>query len=302
MSRPHSKIRISFCTDGTGALLTSNVFCCTSVAALDGVCVCVATDILVRCAMQMKKRPLPSTSKPLVFENIIKVPKSNLNTPQFQDAVLRQVNACALRFFTAISYSIGFPECTYPVTVRLRRVMKANKKATAVLKTVKPLIDKLEESARFIQTERANVTFSPKDVAAMDAWSATLQASGKASPIARHYKVWCAADANRRRKMEAVQDVRGSEFDTGSARGKRAADDDSDAEESGEEPDSDLNDDVAVDAEDDASDASSADEGDDTEAPASRKKRRVADMGDDADDILGDFSMKEFEFDDDDSE
>eukprot|EP00041_Stephanoeca_diplocostata_P019761 m.429838 g.429838 ORF g.429838 m.429838 type:complete len:825 (+) comp21389_c0_seq2:105-2579(+) len=238
---------------------------------------------------EMKKRPLPSTSKPLVFDNIIKVPKSNLNTPQFQEAVLSQINACALRFFTAIAYSIGFPECTFPVTVRLRRVLKANKKSTVVLKTVKPLIDKLEESARFIQTERANVTFSPKDVAAMDAWSATLRASGKMSPIARHYKVWCATDANRRRKMEAVQDVRGNEFDTDdAARGQHAADDDDGDEEV---PGGDLNDDVSAEE-----DAASSEEEDDA---ASRKKRRISHLDDDADDILGDFSMKEFDFDDD---
>lgn len=250
---------------------------------------------------EMKKRPAPSTSKPLVFENILKVPKSNLSTPQFQEAVLNLVNACSLRYFAAISYSIGFPECTFPVIVHLRKIVKASK-ASSVAKIVKPLIEKMEETAKYIQHERANVTFGPKDINAMETWSAVLKDKA-ATPVARHYKVWCTADAHRQRKMAAVQHVSGDDF---RKQGRRDRDADS------EESDEDNGFGASLAKRKTAKENGAATKKREKHKPA--KKAAVEeslsahddddddnnnDDDNDDDDVLGDFSMKEFEFDED---
>lgn len=50
---------------------------------------------------EMKKRPKPTTGKPMILRNILKVPKSQLNTPQFQDAAATEAASLALRVYSS---------------------------------------------------------------------------------------------------------------------------------------------------------------------------------------------------------
>jgi hypothetical protein len=89
-------------------------------------------------AAEMKKRPSPQTGKPLVMQNLLKVSKGQLNTPQFQDAVAAECASIALKVYAGMAYSIAFPEATFPDTVRLRKVLKSCKSAS-VTKRIKPV-------------------------------------------------------------------------------------------------------------------------------------------------------------------
>ena len=182
-------------------------------------------------AAEMKRRPKPTTGKPIVFENALKIGKKQLPTPQFQDAVVTSVCNLAVKFYAAIATSISFPECVYPDTVRLRKWIKGCK-AKHVIKKLKPILEKIEENSQFITAARANVTFSPKDASKADAWSTALAETGK-SPLQRHYKVWLAAELNRQKLKESVQDIKGDDFEKSAA----AADGNSDGEEDGSDGD-----------------------------------------------------------------
>ena len=181
-------------------------------------------------AAEMKRRPKPTTGKPIVFENALKIGKKQLPTPQFQDAVVTSVCNLAVKFYAAIATSISFPECVYPDIVRLRKWIKGSK-AKHVIRKLKPILEKIEENSEYITAARANVTFSPKDSAKADAWSAALAETGK-SPLQRHYKVWLAAELNRQKLKESVQDIKGDDFEKSAA-----ADSNSDGDDAGSDGD-----------------------------------------------------------------
>lgn len=174
---------------------------------------------------ELKKKPKPVTGKPLVLQNLLKVPKSQLNSPQFQDAAAAEATSLALRAYTGLAYSISFPECVFPEIVRIRKFLKECK-SVSVSKRLKPVLEKLEENSAFIQRNRANGGFSPKDHAAVTAWEETLKAAGQ-SPLARYYRVLEASEENRKRMQEATQVVEGEDYRKRS-RAQDDSDDDSD--------------------------------------------------------------------------
>lgn len=159
---------------------------------------------------EMRKKPKPSTGRPLLFEDMLKVPKGMMNGPQFQDATLANALELSLDYFASIACSISFPECVFPDTVRLKAYIKRTK-AKHVINKLKPLLEKLEENARFIEGRRAHVSFAPKDTAEIAQWRGDLERSGQ-SPLMRYHKVWRASEANRKKLLAASQDIQGDDF------------------------------------------------------------------------------------------
>jgi len=230
---------------------------------------------------EMKKKPKPATGKPLIFEAMLRVSKKQLPLPQFQDAVLKNALDSAVKFYGSLATSISFPECVYPDTVRLRKYIKTCK-AKHITKKLRVLLEKLEENSEFIMSARANVGFSPKDVAKADAWSAALKQGAK-SPLQRHYKVWLAADANRRKMNEAVQEAEGDDFE------KQAKD--SDEEDNEEEEDAES---TATEKNTKKKKAQATTKEADDDADAMEED----DDDEDEDDVVGEFAMSDFELSD----
>ena len=117
----------------------------------------------------------------------------------------------------------------------------------------------------------------------MARWRANLESEGK-SPLLRYYRVCKAAAENRRKIQKAVQDVEGDEYQP--AEGKRAADSDSDD---------------ASDSEGSTSEAKSAGAAHAKLAAKPAKKRaRGGTTGaadeEEADDVVEEFAMSDFEF------
>jgi len=236
---------------------------------------------------EMKRNAKPSSGKPIFFDNLLKCPKSHIDTKHFQDAVLNQVIELALGFYSSIAYSIGFPECVFPDLVRLRKFMKQSK-AKSVKGKLRPLIEKLDENSHFITTERSAVTFSPKDWEEVQQWRMVLETGGK-SPLARYCKVWRAAEKNRQSMMTAVQDVEGEDYEkattaaAASAKKKKAS---SREEEDDEEGDGDDGDEDG--AEEDAEDS-------DGDVGAFQD----IEIAGGEDDVLAEFAMSDFALDSD---
>ena len=228
---------------------------------------------------ELKARPRPSTEKPVTFDTELKVSKARLNSPQFQEAVVEQAMDVALQYYAAIACSIGFPEAVFPDTLRIRAILKAAKGRT-VAKRLRPLLEKLEENAAYIATERAHVPFSPKDTAQVAKWEAQLAARGK-SPLARHFKVHRSSTAEKSKLQAATQVVEGDDYEP--------ATDSSDEGES-----------------DNEGTAGKRARGKDAHSAGSKKRSRTAAAphanDEDEEDTVGDFSLKDFDFGDSDGE
>lgn len=141
---------------------------------------------------EMKKPPKPATLKPLDFATTLRAPAGYLRTRVYQDGVAEQVVELLAEFFVQWAKSIAFPELQLPVTVMLRRWLKAvssssttfapsknnknmNKYASnrgkeaggnrniKIQRQVSLLIQKLDANARWIEERRNQVQFSPRD-------------------------------------------------------------------------------------------------------------------------------------------
>lgn len=125
---------------------------------------------------EMKKPAKASTLKPLDFLSNIRAPASHLKTRVYQDGVGEQVVELLGEFFVLWTKSIAFPELQLPVTIMLKRWLKAVSKSSTGNKNGKLnqsillIIQKSEANSKWIEERRNKVTFSPKDRAEVESF------------------------------------------------------------------------------------------------------------------------------------
>jgi nucleolar complex protein 2 len=110
---------------------------------------------------EIKKKPKPSTLKPLDFAVTIRAPKSYLRTRVYQDGLAEQVVELFSEFYVLYSKSIAFPELAIPTIVLVKRFIKKSKNAK-FNSALHLLVAKLEANAKFIQEKRQSVDFAPE--------------------------------------------------------------------------------------------------------------------------------------------
>ena len=79
---------------------------------------------------------------------------------------------------SAVHGSIGFPEITVPITVVLRKAMKRAKSAGSSGKDVghiKTLLERVEESSRWVEQKRKGVHLAPGKIDAIGEWEKDLK-------------------------------------------------------------------------------------------------------------------------------
>lgn len=113
----------------------------------------------------------------------------------------------------AVHGSIGFPEITVPIVVLLRRSLKAAKSNSAAAGTakeqgmVKTLLERVEESAKWVENLRKNVPFAPGKMAAVADWEGGLKRQLNGAPLSKYLKVQLKAREKRRKLLEKVRHV-----------------------------------------------------------------------------------------------
>ncbi|KAI1342778.1 Noc2p family protein [Xylariaceae sp. FL0016] len=125
---------------------------------------------------EMKKSPKPSTLKAFDFSVAYKAPKSYSRTRTYQDGVGDQVVELFAEYFVLWSTNIAFPEFALPVVIMIKRWLKQSRKKSGGNNNGKLrsglvlLVQKLEANAKFIESKRARVDFSPRDRSQVDAF------------------------------------------------------------------------------------------------------------------------------------
>jgi nucleolar complex protein 2 len=120
-------------------------------------------------AAEMKKPAKAATLKPLDFAANIRAPASYLKTKVYQDGVGEQVVELLAEFFVLWTRSIAYPELQLPVTVMLKRWLKAASSSSdgnrngKLNQALLLLVQKSESNARWIEERRNKINFSPKD-------------------------------------------------------------------------------------------------------------------------------------------
>lgn len=163
--------------------------------------------------------------KPLQFTCILRLNKGQLLENGFRDEVVEQIFGLTLDHMAHESFTISYPDLAVPSIITLKQYVKRCKNSN-YSKKLKQLCDKLMESAKVVEGERAKCTFTLKDSQLIAAWESKMQ--NKGTPLLTFYESWSKTNM-RVKKRSAVGTDEISDFNLPtidrSKRAKRPRDD-----------------------------------------------------------------------------
>lgn len=173
---------------------------------------------IITSTISPSSKPKSSTLKPLDLENQIRVPQQYVKTQIYHEGITEETVYLLAEWLCSpvVHSSIGFPEITVPIVVILRRSLKSaksNPAASSISKEqgiVKTLLERIEESAKWVEAQRKG-TFSPGAIAAVSDWEQRLRSQLEHAPLSKYLKVQLKAREKRRRLLEKVRHMNGWE-------------------------------------------------------------------------------------------
>jgi nucleolar complex protein 2 len=185
----------------------------------------------------MKRLGRKGTLKPLEWDLGFKCGKEYKGSRVYQDGIGEQVYELMTEYYAQFSTSISFPELTIPAVVQLKRYIKKSG-LIKLNKQLSGLVEKLEQNARFVETERNKADFAPSDAAGV---SGFLRSHDKEkTPMGSYWKGLKRGVMAKRKMIEEARKDRADEEDrTGSSRRKGGDDDEDDEEDEVESMDED---------------------------------------------------------------
>ncbi|KAI9512144.1 Noc2-domain-containing protein [Russula earlei] len=130
-----------------------------------------------------------STLRPLDLDTVLRVPRQYLHTHVYSENLAQEAILLTAEWLSAraVHGSIAFPELVVPIVSSLRRALKTAHRGPKVSATVKTLLERIEESARWTSQRRAGVNFAPGNTAAVGLWEANLELDD--APLIKYARV-----------------------------------------------------------------------------------------------------------------
>lgn len=159
------------------------------------------------------KKPKPSTLRPLDFDVNIRAPSEYLKTRVYIEGLVDEAVFVLAEWLASapVQGSIAFPEIVVPVIVSLRKGLKSMKGASKGVPgkefgLVKGLIERVEESAKWVEQNRKNVKFGPGQMADVEKWESELKTEG--TPLTKYVQAQRKAREKRKRLVDKVCTLR----------------------------------------------------------------------------------------------
>ena len=133
------------------------------------------------------KKAGKASMKPIEFNCILKLSKSQLAESGFKDSTIEGVYSGMLAYLSDNSFRIGFPELVTPAVFQVRDFIKKCK-VTNYTKKLKQLLDKVVANQKFIETRRRTVSFGIGDHEKIKVWEAQVERDG--TPLTALYNSW----------------------------------------------------------------------------------------------------------------
>ena len=154
-------------------------------------------------------RPKSSTLRPLDLDSHIRVPQQYAKTRILYEGLLEESSYLLAEWLAteAVHGSVAFPEIVVPILVQLRKSLKDAKSVQGSGKNqgvVKILLERIEESARWVEGRRNNVTFAPGNTENVDEWERDLKTRVTDSPLSKFVRIQKKARENRQKLVEKV--------------------------------------------------------------------------------------------------
>lgn len=101
--------------------------------------------------------------------------------------------------------TISFPEIIVPVVVLLRKSVKSAKTGTSKEQSmVKALLERMDESARWVEERRKDVSFAPGKLGDVAEWERSLKSKLGDAPLSKYLKVQRKTREKRRKLVDKV--------------------------------------------------------------------------------------------------
>ncbi|KAG8908846.1 Nucleolar Complex 2 protein [Tulasnella sp. 403] len=135
-----------------------------------------------------------STLKPIDFTTNLRIPNAYMKTKVLSAGVVEECTFLLGEWCECVHGSIAFPELMIPVLATLKRTIKKSKGGKGVM-DLKVLVERIEESCRWVETRRSTVKFAPGDGRQVADWQRNIDISE--TPVAKWVRVQRKARANR---------------------------------------------------------------------------------------------------------
>ncbi|THH17678.1 hypothetical protein EW146_g3186 [Bondarzewia mesenterica] len=157
-------------------------------------------------------KPKSSTLRPLDFETNIRAPQQYIHTRVYNEGIADEGAFLLAEWLTtpAVQGSIAFPELVVPLTVVLRKALKTSRidqksRGGKEAGIVKGLVERIEESAKWVEQKRDGVSFAPAKMAEVDTWEAGVKV--EETPLGKYIKVQRKTREKRRKLVEKVRET-----------------------------------------------------------------------------------------------
>lgn len=157
-------------------------------------------------------KPKASTLRPLDLETTIRAPQQYLKTRVLNETSVEEAAFLLAEYLNSIPVlgSVAFPEIVVPIVLTLRKAAKGGKAQPWKSKevgTVKSLVERLEETAKWVQFKRKGLSFSPKRLDEVEEWERDIRelVERNETPLGKYVKVQRKAREKRRMLIEKVR-------------------------------------------------------------------------------------------------
>ncbi|RDB19670.1 hypothetical protein Hypma_013319 [Hypsizygus marmoreus] len=160
-------------------------------------------------------RPKPSTLRPLDLEVQIRAPQQYVKTRVYSEGIIEETTYLLAEWLSgpAVQGSISFPEIVVPIVVLLRKSLKGARSGSGAgagsgkdQSLVKVLLERIEESARWVEQRRKAVSFAPGKLGDVEEWERTLRLKVEDSPLGKYVKVQRKTREKRRKLVEKARE------------------------------------------------------------------------------------------------
>ncbi|KAF8970594.1 Noc2p family-domain-containing protein [Flammula alnicola] len=164
--------------------------------------------ILVSCLVS-STRPKSSTLRPLDFDVQIRVPQQYVKTRVLSEGLTEETVYLLAEWLSSVPVhgSIAFPEIVVPITILLRKSLKNSKTGSGKEHAlVKVFLERVEESAKWMEQRRKSVQFAPAKIGDVQEWEKNLKGKLDDTPLGKYVKVQRKTREKRRKLVEKARE------------------------------------------------------------------------------------------------